>query len=440
MKKFSFVLLTVVMLLSVTSLFAQGKYGADSANCVKYLNFYRDYYRQDNLQEAAGLWRKAMATCPPTASQNILIHGRTIMRYLIDTYQGTPEGRQALIDSLIMIHDIRAKYYPSRKLQAMENKAFDLISYEPADNLEVYNTLDEIIDMMGEEVNPDFLVAKMDRARQLYEAGKITADDVLNTYSKYAPLLEQVVEDNPSEDNQQRQKVFDNAFIASGVANCDNLIKVFQPRFEANPNDIALVKSIATLLSNANCVDSDLFLQVVNAMHKLEPSYNSARLLYRLHASKDEHELAMKFLREAIDDEASAAPEDAEMLMEMATYQFKNMNSPAAAITSARKAIELDEAVAGKAYLLMGTIWYNTSCSGNEIEQRAKFWVATDYLQRARNADPSLSAETDELLRNCRMYYPTTEDAFMYDLTDGASYNVSCGGMSATTTVRTQKQ
>ena len=60
MKKLSLALLTVVMLFSVTSLFAQGKYGADSANCVKYLNFYRDYYRQNNYQEAAGLWRKAM--------------------------------------------------------------------------------------------------------------------------------------------------------------------------------------------------------------------------------------------------------------------------------------------------------------------------------------------------------------------------------------------
>ena len=121
MKKLSYTLLTVVMLLSVTSLFAQGKYGADSANCVKYLNFYRDYYRQNNYQDAAGLWRKAMESCPPTASQNMLIHGRQIMTYLINTYQGAPEGKQALVDSLLMISDIRAQYYPSRKLVASDS-------------------------------------------------------------------------------------------------------------------------------------------------------------------------------------------------------------------------------------------------------------------------------------------------------------------------------
>lgn len=439
MKKLSYTILTVVMLLSVTSLFAQGKYGADSANCVKYLNFYRDYYRQNNYQDAAGLWRKAMESCPPTASQNMLIHGRQIMTYLINTYQGAPEGKQALIDSLLMISDIRAQYYPSRKLVAMENKAFDMVTYEPADNKEVLSVLDEIITMSGNEVNPDLLVARMDRARQLYELNLVSDEEVLNTYSKYAPVLDELVTNDPSDENKQRQQVFDNAFIVSGVANCNNLIKVFQPRFDANPNDLALVKSIATLLSDANCVDSTLFLQAVNAMHKLEPSFNSARLLYRLHASKEEHDLAIKFLQEAIDDTASTAKDDADMLMEMASYQFKNMNSPAAAIASAKKAVELDESVAGKANLLIGTIWYNAPCSGNEIEQRAKFWVATDYLQKAKNLDSSLAAEADELIRNCRIYYPSTEDAFMYDLTDGNSYTVSCSGMSATTTVRTQK-
>ena len=407
MKKLSYTLLTVVMLFSVTSLFAQGKYGADSANCVKYLNFYRDYYRQNNYQDAAGLWRKAMESCPPTASQNMLIHGRQIMTYLINTYQGAPEGRQALVDSLLMISDIRAQYYPSRKLVAMENKAFDMVTYEPADNKEVLSVLDEIISMSGNEVNPDLLVARMDRARQLYELNLISDEEVLNTYSKYAPVLDELVTNDPSDENKQRQQVFDNAFIVSGVANCNNLIKVFQPRFDANPNDLALVKSIATLLSDANCVDSTLFLQAVNAMHRMEPSFNSARLLYRLHASKDEHDLAIKFLQEAIDDTASTAKDDAEMLMEMASYEF--------------------------------TIWYNAPCSGNEIEQRAKFWVATDYLQKAKNQDSSLAVEADELIRNCRIYYPSTEDAFMYDLTDGNSYTVSCSGMSATTTVRTQK-
>jgi len=33
-------------------------------------------------------------------------------------------------------------------------------------------------------------------------------------------------------------------------------------------------------------------------------------------------------------------------------------------------------------------------------------------------------------------YYPEASEIFMYDLTAGQSYTVSCGGMTATTTVR----
>ncbi len=36
-------------------------------------------------------------------------------------------------------------------------------------------------------------------------------------------------------------------------------------------------------------------------------------------------------------------------------------------------------------------------------------------------------------------YFPATADAFMYDVRDGQSYTVSCNGLRATTTVRTQK-
>ena len=41
----------IVMALSSTSVFAQGKYGADSANCIKYLSFYKDYFNAYTLDE-----------------------------------------------------------------------------------------------------------------------------------------------------------------------------------------------------------------------------------------------------------------------------------------------------------------------------------------------------------------------------------------------------
>jgi tetratricopeptide (TPR) repeat protein len=180
-------------------------------------------------------------------------------------------------------------------------------------------------------------------------------------------------------------------------------------------------------------------MNTVSKLHELEPSFSSARLLYQLCSSKDQNEEAVAYLQQAIDSEESVEADDAAMLLEMATFQFKKMNQYGKAVQTAKEAIEKDASVAAKANLLIGTIWYQVKCGGNEIEQRAKFWVATDYLQKAKNVDPALAADADELLRTCRTYFPTTEDAFMYDLQDGQSFTISCGGMSATTTVRTNK-
>jgi hypothetical protein len=89
--------------------------------------------------------------------------------------------------------------------------------------------------------------------------------------------------------------------------------------------------------------------------------------------------------------------------------------------------------------MLLGTIWGSLVCSGNDVEQRAKYWVAVDYMNKAKAADESLAEDANNMIRQYSAYYPQTAEAFMYDVTDGQSYTVSCGGLRATTTVRTQK-
>ena len=52
---------------------AQGKYGADSAECIKYLSYYKEYYKSKNYDSALPNWRKAYSLCPPTANQTMLV-------------------------------------------------------------------------------------------------------------------------------------------------------------------------------------------------------------------------------------------------------------------------------------------------------------------------------------------------------------------------------
>ena len=448
MKKLHVFLTLAVALFLVGSVSAnaQGKYGKDSAQCVNYLNFYRDYLKQfrstksaGNLQEAANQWRGAFKTCPPKASQNLFIDGRTIFQNLIRAEKNT-EVRQGLIDTLMLIHQTRQANYPKYKAAVAENIAFDMLSYYGNTNPEkVVAAIKDVVTISGNKTKADLLVAYMQKASELYQAGKMAGEDILKAYTDFSPILDAQISANPSEDTKTARGAFENAFVTSGVATCDNLVAVFTPRYEAEPTNIEVVKPIVSLLgSDSVCVKSDLFLKAVTSLHQMEPSYTSSYFLYKLHASKDNADEAVKFLEEAIASEESDSVKDGELTMELAVYNFK-VGRHAKAVAAAKDAIAKDAAQAGKANLLMANIWAGQKCTAQDMDNRAKYWVAVDYLNKAIAADETLAEEVNKLSASYRQYFPKTEDAFMYDLTDGKPYTISCGGMSATTTVRTIK-
>ena len=318
-----------------------------------------------------------------------------------------------------------------------------MLQYSQSNGRQIFDEIDKLISKMGVNASEGLIVEAMRKAKDLYQNKKMSEEDILQVYSDLSPILEEKIAKDPTDANKIAQAAFANAFISSGVASCENLINIFTPRFDANPNDLGVVKTIVKLLIDNNdtlntCLTSDLFLKTVTALNQLEPSYNSNYSLYKLHSSKGNNDEALEYLQEAIDSPESNDQKDAELLFEMAQYYYKKLNNPAKAFQCARMSADLDPTMAPKANFLMGTIWAGLRCNGNEIEQRAKYWVATDYLNKAR-VDAELAPECNKLINTYRQYFPRVEDAFMYDVIDGKPFQVSCGGMSATTIVRTQK-
>lgn len=436
--------LKIVIALFATALFitpcgAQGKYGADSAKCVSYLNFYRDSYNQKNYKEAYPLWMVARQTCPPKASGNLFIHGKKILREHIDHYTGSAEGKKILIDSLLTLNEDRAKYFPSKAQTAIEDRIGDLMYFYGLDaskSKEIYDAVVSYTERFGVAANPQQVVNGMIKAGEAYKAGNIEAEEVMTAYSKFNDIFEGKKKANPSLDISEMEAMLQNAFVGSGVASCDNLIKVFAPRFAQNKEDEALVQTIANLLSANECTDAPLFAEVVAQLYTLKPSAGSAYFLYKFFSSKGDSDEALKYLKEAVN--ASEGEDKGTYTYELSTiYLMKH--SYALAVSAARQAAELNPKFAGRCEMIIGQVWAGSDCRGNEMDKRAKFWVATDCMIRAKQKDPSLEEEANKNIVRYRAYFPKTEDAFMFDLTDGKPYSVSCNGLSATTTVRTSK-
>ena len=440
MKKITLVILTLSAMLLATNGFAQGKYGADSAKCVTNLSFYKEYFKQKNYDEALPSWRQAYRFCPPTANQTMLIDGTTLIRHLIQKNARNAAYRKALVDSLMTRHETRANNYPNNAQTTYNNMGQDLHNYVKDNNRRLYDGFELIISRVGEKVRPTTLLYDLQSAIDLFQAGELDAETVINIYQRNNDLLEKMQFANDTEKTQGANVKNDmgSLFASSKVASCDNLVELYTPRLAADPDNLQLAQAIVKTMSmTENCDNNDLFLAAVTTMNKLDPSSSSSYYLSRLHGARGNYAEAISYLESAIAGLEAGDTKAADWTYELATLCFKNGDSGHAFEYASKVAAE-NETLAGKAYFLIGNIWGSTRCGGDEIARRAPYWVACDYMAKAKAADPSLTDEANRYISQSSVYFPETAEAFMYDITKGQSYTVVCGGMRATTTVRTR--
>ena len=412
-------------LFAASSLSAQGKYGPDSTECIKYLSYYTEYYKQKNYDAALPNWRKAYKYCPPTSRYSLLSDGTTLVRRLITQNAKNPIYKDQLVDSLMTLN----------------NQALDMYNYMKDDPKKLYEGLTEVVTINKTNTKPNIFLFQLSTACDLYKDGLLDPEQVINTYENAVEVLSSIPAKNEVEGRMITKTIEDieSLFIASQVASCENLIALFEPRFAAAPEDLTLAKNIVKMMTvTEGCTDNALFLNAVTVMYNMEPSHTSAYYLYKLYAGRNDVENASKYMREAITFEESDTNTDAGYFYELATFLVKNGKS-AEAYKAATAAVELSDDFDAKCYYLMGTIWGSSVCGGDEISKRAPYWVAVDYMQKAKNTDPALAEDADRMIAQYRAYFPQTAEAFMYNITDGDPYTVSCNGMRASTTVRTQK-
>lgn len=443
------------LILAVAALFLiSGKQAVAQDDCNTYASYYQEYYKQKNYKSALPNWRKAYALCPKNFKQNLYIHGATMMNMEIQNNIRTKnyDLARAQYDTLLTLLDERLVNYPTakkggvvveNKVEVLNNKGSYILNYISlnGDNQKyLYDMLQPIIERLGAETSPKILVNALSASIALYREDQLSADEVISNYENIAGLLAQAESKNDAEaeENAKARATIESLFADSKVASCENLIAIFGPRYEADPENLSLVSNIVRLMNSADdCASNELYLNAVTSMYKLDPSYRSAYALYRLNAARGNVADAAKYLEDAIASPESDDATDAQYYYELAKFSYSNgMRNKA--YDSARKAIDLDASVAGGAYMIMGNLWASATCTG-EVDKYARYWVATDFYQKARSADPSLSDDAASAIARVSVYYPEASEIFMYDKQSGDAVTVSCGGMTASTTVRVRK-
>lgn len=411
------------------------KYGPDEEarkECAKNLSLYMDGFKAGDYKTSYKFWREAYRICPG-AQLSALQRGRTIYQSFIET-ASDEATKQAYVDSLLSLYDARIKYFPSDAPRAMEYKVRDLLLYRPEQSKKALAMITKILDEQGSDADAEIIAFGMVITTELYQKKEVSSDDVMNYYTAHSATIEKQLQADPNNETVQKAKEsLDYHFVNCGVANCDNLIPMYTPRFEQNPNDLELVKKIVSLLGANRCIKSDLYFKAVIALQKLEPSPEGAINVARLYAERGEYAKALPFYKDAA--AAQATPKGKGDIFLLAADAMIKAGNKAEAKSLARQAIDANPS-SGLAYIMIANIIGSEKCNAADpILSAGPYFLAVDYLRKAKQVDSSISSDADRLISSYSAAFPSKQDLFSYAYEEGQSITVGCG-INERTTVR----
>ena len=438
--KFRKVLFLGVVLCISSLAFAQNECDAD-------ISVYREAYKQwDRKASSANpvmisSWRKVFLNCP-SYKERTLTDGTVIVNNALIKGTNDPALKEKYIDTLVMVYETRIQYFPKTKNgdqvgNIKGRMGVDLMSY-PSRLEQAYTALKESIDLDGNNSSNTYIDNYFQAILFMVKAQKLDESVILDEYSR----LMDITEYNISKYTEAGDEKMLNGYLSTkntletGVqpyANCDDLIRIYQKKYDADPDNAELLQKIASVLAARNCDKSELYLNVAVKLHRLNPSPESAYFIGKRYLADQDYNKATSYLLEATkSSDVKSAEQSYKYLAQIMWKEGKNEQ----ARTYARRAIDLVK-TDGEPYLIIGHIYASSSkeCNANPLHAKAVFWAAVDKFQEAKKVDPSVATEANKWIKEYSKLFPTSEDAFFYNIFEGDTYQVECW-INETTTAR----
>jgi tetratricopeptide (TPR) repeat protein len=354
--------------------------------------------------------------------------------------------KEKYVDTLELIFDNRIKYFPidSRTKQPQEGnilwrKAMLLDEYAPERIEKIYIAFKGAVEVEGNNIASNPISYYLKTTIEMVNAGAFDESVILDTYD----VLSSIADFNIKKAVEGNDKPGEEDWIATmrrleqliePFASCEDLVRMFQKKFDAEPQDIETLRKITSTLDKNKCTDSDLFMKAADNLFKLDPDTQAAYMVAKIHARNGNYDRAAKALEEVVrltdDDDLKykALIELTQMLMMQKRY--------AQARDQARRALQL-RPNNGEPLMWIGKMYAMSSdiCGDDEIAKKSVFWVAVDKFNEAKRIDSSVTEEANKLINTYRQYFPANERLFFYILNAGDSYRVECW-INEMTTIR----
>ncbi len=411
------------------------KYGKDSVTCVMNLSLYREFYKQwkgsryknTAIDDAYGPWRWVFDNCP-RASQNIYIDGVKMVKHKVSKSENK-DIKEQMIDSLMLIYKRRIEYYPAKKGKILGRMGVDLYKLRPSAYVEVSELLRESFDIDGDKTAGPVFIYFFRAITKMAKHGEIDTAQVVETYDRLTGYLDTKLMLAMEEGNAKKQAEFENIIgnienTFSPFAQCPDLVRIYQQKFDKAPDDIELLRKITSLLDKKKCIDDPLYFESTVALYELDPSPESAYLIGKMMMKQSRFKEAIPYMEEATKMENVTKVDDAYIFL---AEVYRALDNYPRARQMAMEAAKLNPED-GNPYVIIGDMYAASAkaCGDNDLTRKVAYWAAVDKYQKAKRVDPELTDAMNKRIRSYQAHFPPTEVLFFYDLTEGDEYTVSC--------------
>ena len=416
---------------------------ANAQDCNVTLSLFNESAKVKNFDDAYPKYKDLLENC---ADLNILIYqrGGKMFEDMIDLAE-TDDKKMQLVQEFIANQRMRLEKFPNDTKEGDMLADIAMIQYKHE-----IGTLEERLEAFEEVVETDkdnfsspvAIYAYFRIANDLNDTGERDIQFLFDKYDEVILLIETQENDKAAEakpliEKQEAQeeltsresRILKNSEIylrnytkikgsvnslLGSKADCDNLLPLYKKDFEEKKNDLNWLRNANERLSAKDCTEDPLFFKVSEALHRQEPSANSAYSLGQLAEAEGNRGKALEYFNEAA-ELAQDKVRKARIYYRIAN-NYKERGSLSQARSYYRKALDNKPSM-GIAYLKIAEMYAKSAnnCGESVFDKRSVYWLAADYATRAGRVDPSLSSTATATAASYKGRAPQKSDIFQED-------------------------
>lgn len=429
--------LTAVFIMMTFLAIGQGKYGAtpeDSNLCVQNLSVYKNpYFKNKQYKEAVKYWKIACRVCP-ASRKSLYIDGVKMYKQFIKDEEDAAK-KELLVDTLLNLYVTRMEHFQQEGFVKGRMGA-DMLKYRKTEPEKAQAVLAESFKLQGNKAEAGAIVSYYSATYKIYRKEKTPENKraLLELFPTLADVCEYNIKNQTKENviKSYQQALANLEKLFSQVASCEDLVEIYSPKFEAAPDDAAMLKSLLKVFDKRDCAGEELYLKAAKALLVLEPSPEAAYAIAQAEAKSENCTEAIKYYNQTAELTEDAELKEKAYLNAAKCYLFTKQAQ--SAVSYARKALAIN-GNNGEAYLIIGDAYLRATCPGTDCTGRAKYWAAYDVYAKAKAVDSEVADKANKKMGAVKAQFPRKASCFFESKNEGDSYTLDCW-IGVTTTVR----